>query len=161
MSRRIKASMAPLLACLAVVGIGRGLQGESGENAIPVSLIQLIATPERFDGKLVGVIGFCNLEFEGDALYLHREDFESSLLRNAVALQVPPSLRAQRKELSGQYVIVEGRFEAPEPGGANIWAGYLEGVRRLERCPSRADMERMTAKDNAAAEERRRSRRSQ
>jgi len=30
-----------------------------------VTLIQLIANPEKFDGKLIRVIGFLRLEFEG------------------------------------------------------------------------------------------------
>lgn len=38
-----------------------------------VSLVQLIANPGDFHGGLVRVIGFCRLEFEGNALYLHRE----------------------------------------------------------------------------------------
>src|ERR1043166_2183163 len=42
----------------------------AGQNtnlaATPASMIQLIATPERFDNKQVSVIGFLNLEFEGD-----------------------------------------------------------------------------------------------
>jgi hypothetical protein len=37
-----------------------------------VSLIQLIATPERYHGKFVEVIGYMNLEFEGNAIYLHK-----------------------------------------------------------------------------------------
>lgn len=150
MSRRMHLFIGPLTTCLTLSGIAWQAQGDPREAALPVSLVQLIATPERFDGKLVGVVGFCNLEFEGDAIYLHREDFESSLLRNAVALQIPPSLRAQGKDLSRQYVIVEGRFRAPQPGAVNLWAGGLEAVRRFERCPSRTDMERLRAKDHEA-----------
>jgi hypothetical protein len=40
-------------------------------------MIQLIANPQAWDGKHVRVIGFLRLEFEGDALYLHREDLRT------------------------------------------------------------------------------------
>ncbi|MBF9140172.1 hypothetical protein [Hymenobacter properus] len=47
-----------------------------------VSLVKLIANPEKYDGKTIQVIGFLNLEFEGDAIYLHKEDFDQGLTRN-------------------------------------------------------------------------------
>ncbi len=37
------------------------------------SLIRLIATPEKYDGKTIQVIGYLHLEFEGDAIYLIRK----------------------------------------------------------------------------------------
>jgi len=40
-----------------------------------VSLIQLIANPQAYDGKTVRITGFLHLEFEGNAIYLHNEDF--------------------------------------------------------------------------------------
>lgn len=33
-----------------------------------VSLIQLIATPEQYHGKMIEVIGYLNLEFEGNGI---------------------------------------------------------------------------------------------
>jgi len=45
-----------------------------------VSVVQLIANPQQYDGKQVRLIAFLNLEFEGNALYLHREDFDKSIL---------------------------------------------------------------------------------
>ena len=38
------------------------------------SLIELIARPELYDGKRVRVIGFVNLQFEGNGLYVSRGD---------------------------------------------------------------------------------------
>jgi len=39
-----------------------------------VSLVQLIANPAEWDGKRVMVSGYLHLEFEGNALHLHRDD---------------------------------------------------------------------------------------
>jgi hypothetical protein len=44
--------------------------GQSQTEPLHVSLIQLIANPEKYDGKQVAVVGFLRLEFEGNALYL-------------------------------------------------------------------------------------------
>ena len=34
-----------------------------------ISLIRLIATPEKYDGKRIQVIGYLHIEFEGTAIY--------------------------------------------------------------------------------------------
>ncbi len=41
-----------------------------------VSLINLIATPEKYNGKWVRVIGVARFEFEGDALFLSKSDYD-------------------------------------------------------------------------------------
>jgi hypothetical protein len=51
---------------------------------LDVSMIQLIARPDDFDGEYVRVIGFYRHEFEGNALYLHREDYEQGLTKNGL-----------------------------------------------------------------------------
>jgi hypothetical protein len=51
-----------------------------------VSMVQLLATPEKFNGKLGRVFGFLRLAFEGGALCLYRGDDTQSLTRNAVWL---------------------------------------------------------------------------
>ena len=46
-------------------------------------MIQLIANPERVDGKRVKVIGFVHFELESrSAVYLHRADFVHGLAFN-------------------------------------------------------------------------------
>ncbi|TSC77719.1 MAG: hypothetical protein G01um101424_342 [Parcubacteria group bacterium Gr01-1014_24] len=112
------------------------------QEAQDVSLVQLIANPSQYDGKLVRVIGFCRLEFEGNALYLHREDFEHSISKNAVWLQVgwpvPENLRA----MSDEYVIVEATFSAEHKGHFGAFSGSLDEVKRLDRWGARSETER-------------------
>jgi hypothetical protein len=66
------------------IGTNETLAQVTPLEAEGVSLVQLIANPSVYQGKLVRVIGFCQLEFEGDALFLHREDFEQGLTKNAL-----------------------------------------------------------------------------
>jgi hypothetical protein len=62
------------------------------QSDVHVSLIHLIANPEAFDGKPVSVMGFFRYEFEGTALYVHREDYEHALSKNGIWVAgLPPS----------------------------------------------------------------------
>lgn len=57
-----------------------------------VSIVQLIANPKRFDGKKVRPQGFLRLTFEGNAIYLHREDYVWCIFTNALWIGVPDDL---------------------------------------------------------------------
>ena len=105
---------------------------------VDVSLLQLIATPPEYSGKLVRVIGFCHLEFEGNGLYVHREDFVHAISKNAVWLGVAE----EKKGLSDQYVLVEAIFDARDTGHMGMFAGALRDVTRIERWPDRREFER-------------------
>jgi hypothetical protein len=97
-----------------------------------VTLVQLITTPERFDGKLVRVIGFLRLEFEGNVLYLHREDYEHSILGNGIWVDVTPEMAKQRKTLNMNYVLIEGVFSVTERGHLDAWSGSIKQIQRAE-----------------------------
>ncbi len=53
-----------------------------------VSLIALIASPERYDGKQVVVSKFIFLQRERNALYGGKTDFQHALFKNAIYLQL-------------------------------------------------------------------------
>ena len=97
-----------------------------------VSLIQLISNPIEFDGKLVRVIGYCRLDFEGDALYLHREDYEYVITKNAVWLDIGNLMSASSPNLSNKYVIVEGVFDSTDKGHLGLYSGCIKEIRRLD-----------------------------
>ena len=61
----------------------------SAAEPLDVSMIQLLGTPEKFDSKFIRVYGFLRLEFEGKALYLHKEDYSQGLTKNSVWVDVP------------------------------------------------------------------------
>ena len=67
------------------------------QEPIDVSLIQLIANPNEYHGKFVRLIGFCRLEFEGDALFLHREE-------------CPCNLSAGRLDFSNSLILDQTRL---------------------------------------------------
>ena len=102
---------------------------KANQNAIPVSLITLIANPDRYEGKVVRVNGFVQLEFEGNAIYLHEEDFRRAITDNALWLEVPQGFRGYE---AGSYAIVEGTFTAKHHGHMGGFSGGITNVTRLE-----------------------------
>ena len=109
--------------------------GRAAEMAEDVSMVQLIATPEKFDGKFVRVFGFLNLEFEGDALYLHREDLVQSLVRNGVWVHRTEAMERDRKKLNRHYVLIEGIFDAQDHGHMALCGGAIKDITRIETWP--------------------------
>ncbi|MGA2833794.1 MAG: hypothetical protein ABSE55_12060 [Terracidiphilus sp.] len=101
-----------------------------------VSLIQLIANPERYDKKIVRFIAYLHLEFEGDAVYLHRDDFEHAISNDAIWINLPRDIKADEKTaVNDRYVICTARFVAGRHGHMGMFAGELEDVTRLEVWP--------------------------
>lgn len=95
-------------------------------------MIQLIANPQKHDGARVRVTAFLNLEFEGNALYFHREDFEKSLLENAIWLELTDKQLLASTKLSGGYTLVEGTFSAKERGHFGSFSGSIRKVTRIQ-----------------------------
>nr|WP_315152948.1 hypothetical protein [uncultured Flavobacterium sp.] len=109
------------------------------ENAIPfnefdISLIRLIATPEKYDGKQVQVRGYLNLEFEGNAIYLHKEDYSKALTDNGFWVNFSKEI-AEKKNLSvynKQYVIIVGTFDMKSLGHMGLFGGTIKNITRLD-----------------------------
>jgi hypothetical protein len=97
-----------------------------------VTLVQLIANPEKFDGKLVRVIGFLRLEFEGNVLYLHREDYDHAIFGNGIWVDVTPEMTKHREVLQMHYVLLEGIFNSKNRGHMGMWSGSLTKIQRAE-----------------------------
>jgi hypothetical protein len=100
-----------------------------------VSIVELIATPERFRNQLVRLVGYASVEFEGRAVYLHREDYSQAITRNGLWLDLP------EREYPGferpRYAIVEGRFDPTGHGHLNLFSGTIASVNRLVAWPGR------------------------
>ena len=98
-----------------------------------VSIIELIANPEKYDSKLVRVIGVGNLEFEGNYICLSKEDWEqsgSNQIWIELGTRATPYQEAQA--YNGKYVIVEGFFDKDNCGHFGIFHGAITKVSRYE-----------------------------
>ncbi|MGH7512435.1 MAG: hypothetical protein ACREOQ_05855 [Gemmatimonadales bacterium] len=100
------------------------------------SLVELVTRPELYDGKPVRVIGFVNLEFEGNGLYLHEDDWRHAIYRNGVWIDPPqgldPDSDGTNVPVNRQYVLVEAVFDANDHGHLGMWSGRLRKVTRFE-----------------------------
>jgi hypothetical protein len=99
-----------------------------------VSLVQLIATPDRFAGKRVIVIGVYKLDFESFALYLTKDDATLAIRSNSVALGIfqkglnETKTKQEWTSLNGSHVRVVGTFRHAPSGHMNLWRSELTDI---------------------------------
>ncbi|KFN41341.1 hypothetical protein [Arenimonas oryziterrae] len=105
------------------------------EDPINVSIIQLLATPEKFEGKLILVRGYVHFEFEGNGIYLHREDYEHGLTSNGLWVDARECSQFNGKSFKSGYAYVAGRFTARERGHMGMWSGEIQQVQRCLGAP--------------------------
>ncbi len=111
-----------------------GMQGNQPPNPraiCDVSLVELIARPERYHRRRVRVQGYLALEFEGDAVYLHEEDRRRLLTKNGLWIDFPSMQERAPQDLAEAYVIVEGTFDATNSGHLGLWSGAITRVTRI------------------------------
>jgi hypothetical protein len=99
---------------------------------VDVSMVALLAVPEKYDGKYVRTTAFLCLEFEGNALYLHEEDYRYGMSKNALWIDLSKSQEQQFKNLSLGHVLVEGVMVANR---MDLFSGMITHVSRLESWP--------------------------
>jgi hypothetical protein len=98
-----------------------------------VSIVQLIANPQLYDGKRIQIIGYLRLEYEGNALYLHREDFDQQISENAIWIDYPKDLTTEQKNaVNNKYVICEGIFHGNIHGHMDQFSGEISDMNRLQ-----------------------------
>ena len=123
-----------LVALAVVLSVAFFMQPARDNHIEDVTMIQLIATPERYHGKLVRVVGVGNLEFEGNAIYLSKDDI-SYQVYNAVWLDFDNNTTlsyAEAKKHNGKYVIVEGIFDKDHSGHMGLFHGAITNITRYE-----------------------------
>lgn len=112
----------PLLILLAQIAPLRA------EEPVDVSMVQLVASPEKFDGRAIRVIGFLHLEADGNVLYLHSEDCVYTLIKNSIWVNETPLMK---KKFSDRYVLIEGTFDAQDHGFKGLWSGAISKITRV------------------------------
>lgn len=106
-----------------------------------VSIINLIATPEKYHRKNISVIGFAVLDFENTAVYLSEEDADRGITKNAIWLSIDDFMETMQPErikeeymrfYKGDYALIEGVFNAEGKGHFGGYSGTIEDVARFE-----------------------------
>ena len=98
-----------------------------------VTIIQLIATPEKYDGQLVRVIGVGNLEFEGNCISLSKQDLKYGVGHSIwIELGEKAISYEEAKNFNGEYVIVEGIFDKDDCGHMDMFCGSIKNISRYD-----------------------------
>jgi len=93
---------------------------------IRVSMIQLIANPERYHNKAVRVRGFCHDEEEDSAIYLSSEDGDYLNGSNALWVDALGWTGFNRK-----FVDIEGIFDKNFHGHMDGYSGAIRDAWRI------------------------------
>lgn len=90
--------------------------GKIDAKANPVSLVQLINTPSKFEGMRIRVVGICLWEREGSYLFLTRDHYQAYDTESAIELACGGNLLPvpldELAKLQGRIVSLEGLFHA-------------------------------------------------
>jgi hypothetical protein len=95
----------------------------------PVSMLQLIANPEKFDGKSVGAIGYLISHNGSGFLYLHREDADFGLYVNALKIEFDPGWPSADAGFDSHYLYVIGKFDAKDKGPRAAFGGSIKDAK--------------------------------
>jgi len=108
-------------------------QNSANQYAKDVTLIQLIATPEKYDGQLVRVIGVGNLEFEGNCISLSKEDLKYGV-GNSIWIELGEKAISyeEAQKFNGEYVIIEGIFDKDDCGHMDMFCGSIKNISRYD-----------------------------
>lgn len=141
----ISGSLAMVVSLLLTVLLGGQARTSDAQERLPVrcSIVNLLASPAEYDGKLVQVIGYARIRFEGNALYLSQADAEHGVTSNGVWLDISDWAgdRKQRANHTNRYVIVEGTFRKAEKGHMGMWPGGIKRIARFDPWPTDAEMQ--------------------
>lgn len=104
-----------------------------------VSIIELVANPERFEGKQVVTMGYIDIRGDEDqALFLHCDDLRNWVSANSVRIAVPDRLRPKVKR--GQLVYLSGTFSMRDSKRWSRWpSGQITDILVID--PVRAPRE--------------------
>jgi hypothetical protein len=110
-----------------------------------VSMVQLLAAPERYEGRTLWVSGYLHCRFEDSAIYLSREDGDYLRGENAFWVSYAEGARSRVIDrpdtqpvkssancgADRKYVSILGRFSPKERGHMGCCAGGIEGVAEI------------------------------
>ena len=79
------------------------------------------------------------MEFEGDAIYLHQDDYKHSIFKNGLWIDVSNDIQQKHADFDQKHVLVGGTFNAEWKGHMGLWSGSIQNISRCEARPSRQD----------------------
>ncbi|WP_299223868.1 hypothetical protein [uncultured Psychroserpens sp.] len=99
-----------------------------------VSLIDLIANPEKYDGRKVMIKGYLNFSNEGHAIYLSKGDFDYGHYKNALYINISDAEIIKRKinYTDNAHGTIIGIFSKDDLGHRRLFSGSLKKIEIIE-----------------------------
>lgn len=99
-----------------------------------ISIINLIANPQEYDGERIQVSGVVRLDVKDKAVFLSSEDYRNHVFKNAIEIVLPRDLFVERKKdlsaFSGRHVMIDGFFKA-DTGRWGLYSGVIYNVQSI------------------------------
>jgi hypothetical protein len=114
-----------------VVFFATGVSLLQAAEPTDVRMAQLLSQPQKYHGKSIRVRGFLRLEFEGNALYRHKQDYQQQRYQNSVWVDLIET-KAYMK-LNMRYVVIEGIFNAKSRGHLGLFRGTIGRIMRVRQ----------------------------
>jgi starvation-inducible outer membrane lipoprotein len=132
-----------LLLCLTLTGCyhtspvpSNAVQGSTNSYSIAcrdLSMLALISNPQTYDKQRVRIKGFIHLEFEGNCIYLHEEDFTQHIEKNGLCLEFKNQGAVDSIfKFSDHYVTIEGVFDSHNLGYMSMNSGCIKQITSLD-----------------------------
>lgn len=92
------------------------------------SLTELLSNPQYYNDEPVQITGFLNLGFEGDALYINKDDCKEHRFDKAVWVHLNHKTFNSASIYNKHYVIIEAVFDGNDHGHMGVFAGALKRI---------------------------------
>jgi len=86
-------------------------------------MVQILANPDKYDGKRVRFVGYVVVEFECHAIFVDQESYKHGILMNSVGLL--HDFGKRRTKADKKYCLIEGVYKATPVGYRGAHNGSL------------------------------------
>ena len=100
-----------------------------------VSMVGLLSNPLWNHGNKIRTIGYLELEFEGNAIYLDKEFCQRRISKNAIWIQATNEMLEDKEYLNRNYVLIEGTYDYFNQGHFSLFTGSIKDITRIEVWP--------------------------
>jgi len=107
-----------------------------GDDFYDVGITMLLANRNAYHGKRVLVMGVGKIAFESNGLFQNREHEQEGVGKEAIWLDIDVEKfggEEAMKALNGQYVYVEGEFNAHLQGHLDAFGATITNITRYEK----------------------------
>jgi hypothetical protein len=118
---------------LLLTGVGVTVSPSKQTEPIVVGMIPLLASPQKYNGKVVQTVGFLHIgrPRAADSLWLHEQDAQADLFKNSFWLDLSDDQRNDYLHLNHTYVLIVGTLRSDGPEGTNLTSGTIVRIRHI------------------------------